>query len=140
MNTTIAPESPILFEHFVPGALMGEFTDVYDARQAERWQAIFGDEASAGANNAAEGASMAVVAMMRAYLNVVTPRPPGNVHAKQKLLMHAVPRPGEQLRVAVRCISKEWRRERRYVELQATGIGEGGRPLFDGRLNLIWAA
>jgi hypothetical protein len=78
--------------------------------------------------------------MMRAYLDVVVPRPPGNVHAKQKLRMRGVPLQGESMRVTVVCAGKEMRRERRYVELQVSGAGEGGRKLFDGLITLIWAA
>ena len=132
--------APILFEDFQPGALMGERMEVYDDQQARRWQAIFGDQPAQGANGAPEGASMAVVNMMRAYLHVVTPRPPGNVHARQQLRMHGIPAQGESMRVAVTCAGKEIRRERRYVELDVTGTGDGGRKLFDGRISLIWAA
>lgn len=135
MNT-----APILFEDFEPGALMGERVEVYDARQARRWQAIFGDGPEDGAGGAAEGVSMAVVNMMRAYLNVVTPRPPGNVHARQQLRVHKVPRCGEAIRVTVYCASKEMRRERRYVDLRVQGVGDGGRVLFNGLIGLIWAA
>lgn len=135
MNAT-----PILFENFQPGAVMGERVEVYDAVQAQRWQAIFGDTAEDGAHGAAEAASMAVVNMMRAYLNVVTPRPPGNVHAKQQLRMHSLPHIGEAMRVSVVCASKEMRRERRYVELQVQGRGDDERALFDGLITLIWAA
>ena len=132
--------APILFEDFQPGALMGECVEVYDAAQARRWQAIFGSQPEDGAGAAVEGVCMAVVNMMRAYLSVVVPRPPGNVHAKQKLQMHGVPVPGESMRVTVVCAGKEMRRERRYVELQVSGAGNGGRKLFDGLVTLIWAA
>ena len=132
--------SPILFDDFVPGALMGERVETYDAGQARRWQAIFGDGPQDGANGAAEGASMAVVNMMRAYLNVVAPRPPGNVHARQQLRLHSVPCCGEAIRVSVHCVRKEMRRERRYVDLQVQGVGRAGRVLFDGVIGLIWAA
>jgi hypothetical protein len=132
--------APILFEDFQPGALMGECVQVYDAGQARRWQAIFGSQPEDGADGPVEGACMAVVNMMRAYLDVVAPRPPGNVHAKQKLRMHGVPVQGESMRVTVVCAGKEMRRERRYVELQVSGAGEGGRKLFDGLITLIWAA
>jgi acyl dehydratase len=132
-------QAPILFEDFQPGALMGECVEVYDAEQAQRWQAIFSGSAQPS-SSAAEGSSMAVVGMMRAYLKVVTPRPPGNVHARQKLRMYGVPQLGESIRVSVRCSHKEMRRERRYVDLQVQGVGEGDRPLFEGLISLIWAA
>jgi len=132
--------APVLFEDFQPGALMGECVQVYDADQARRWQAIFGSRPEDGADGPVEGVCMAVVNMMRAYLDVVVPRPPGNVHAKQKLRMRGVPLQGESMRVTVVCAGKEMRRERRYVELQVSGAGEGGRKLFDGLITLIWAA
>jgi len=131
---------PILFEHFVPGELLGVHSETYTPGQARRWQSIFGATAADGADGPAEQSSMAVVMMMRAYLNVVAPRPPGNIHARQQLDMHGVPRRGEAVRLAVRCLDKAMRRERRYVELQVSGNGEDGRPLFSGHLTLIWAA
>ncbi len=132
--------APILFEDFQPGALMGERVEVYDTAQAQRWQAIFGGQPEDGANGAAEGASMAVVNMMRAYLHAVAPRPPGNVHARQQLRMHGLPQCGESIRVTVHCTHKEMRRERRYVDLRVHGTGRDGRALFDGVISLIWAA
>jgi len=131
---------PVLYEDFMPGALMGEQVEVYDAEQAKRWQSIFGVEPDDGANGAAEGASMAVINMMRGYLNVVTPRPPGNVHARQRFQMHDIPKPGESIRIVVRCTDKALRRERKYVELTVQGSGAHSRPLFDAVLTLIWAA
>lgn len=132
--------APIVFDDFVPGAVMGECVEVYDAQQAQRWQAIFGDQLEEGANGSAEAASMAVINMMRAYLQVVTPRPPGNVHAKQQLRMQALPEHGESVRVVVQCAHKEIRRERRYVDLHVQGTGRAQRPLFHGVIHLIWAA
>lgn len=131
---------PILFEDFQPGALLGERVEVYDVQQARRWQAIFGKQPEDGAGGAAESVSMAVVNMMRAYLHVVTPRPPGNVHARQQLSMRNLPQCGEAIRVTVHCAHKEMRRERRYVDLKVHGTGQGGRTLFDGVISLIWAA
>lgn len=130
----------ILFDDFTPGMPMGEHVQVYDIEQARRWQAIFGHQPEDGADGPVEGACMAVVFMMRAYLGVVTPRPPGNVHAKQQVRMHGIPEQGECMRVSVVCAGKEMRRERRYVELQVSGRGEGERKLFDGLITLIWAA
>jgi hypothetical protein len=134
MNTVIT------FEDFNPGAVMGESVEVFDEMLAQRWQKIFGDHSADGANVAAEGASLAVVMMMRAYLNVVAPRPPGNVHARQRFSLESTPRQGEAIRTVIACIEKEFKRERRYVELQAWGTGEGGRSIFSGRMTLIWAA
>lgn len=128
---------PILWNDFRPGASLGEITQPFDDSLASAWRGIFG---SADAGTPAEGAGIAVAMMMRGYLGVVTPRPPGNVHARQRFTLEAIPRQGESIRTVVTCLSKEIRRERRYVELGVSGTGDGGRSIYTGTLTLIWAA
>ena len=128
---------PILWNDFRPGASLGEITQPFDDSLSSAWRGIFG---SADAGTPAEGAGIAVAMMMRGYLNVVTPRPPGNVHARQRFTLEAAPRPGEAIRTVVTCLSKELKRERRYVDLDVRGTGEGGRSIYTGILTLIWAA
>ena len=128
----------ITFDDFRPGAVMGEAVQTYDAALSDRWRRIFGGAAS-DANRAAEAASLAVVMMMRAYLAVVTPRPPGNVHARQRLSFASLPQPGEAVRNVISCTAKEIRRERRYVDLTVNGSGADGRPIYSATLSLIWA-
>jgi len=128
---------PITFDDFQPGAVIGEAEQTYDAALSERWQRIFGNDPADGP---AENASLATVMMMRAYLAVVTPRPPGNVHARQRLSLKSLPRPGETIRNVVSCLTKEMRRGRRYVDLAVTGQGSDGHVIYDATLTLIWAA
>ena len=129
--------NPILWEDFRPGTELGEFTIPFDAAMASAWQAIFGKDS---AGSPAEGASIALAAMMRAYATVVAPRPPGNVHARQRFTLEAVPAPGEAIRTVLSCAGKELKRERRYVDFQVRATGEGGRALYGGILTIIWAA
>lgn len=133
-------KKPITFDDFVPGREIGSTDVTYSDDLSARWQRIFGSAPEGGAGGAAEGAGLAVVMMMRAFLTIVSPRPPGNVHARQQLSLQQLPHAGEVVRSVVTCVNKEMRRERRYVELQAVGVGEGGRPIYSGRLTLIWAA
>ena len=128
---------PILWDDFQPGAELGEFTITFDNAMAQASQAIFG-KASAG--GAAEGASIALAAMMRAYATVIAPRPPGNVHARQRFTLEAVPTPGETIRTVVSCAAKELKRDRRYVDFHVSATGTGTRPLYSGVLTIIWAA
>jgi hypothetical protein len=128
---------PILWNDFQPGAGLGEITQVFEPALSRAWQGIFGAE---GAGTAAEGASIAVALMMRGYLAVVTPRPPGNVHARQRFTLEAAPVQGEAIRTVVSCLGKELKRERRYLDLGVRGTGTGGRPIYSGVLTLIWAA
>ncbi|MBS77763.1 hypothetical protein [Variovorax sp.] len=130
--------APILFDDFVPGARMGETHMVYRAEFASQWERIFGAP-SGDADRAAEGASIATVMMMRAYMAVVSPRPPGNMHARQQIVLDGVPRLNEEVRTEVSCAAKEIRRDRRYVELLVDATGDGGRAIYRGRMTLIWA-
>lgn len=130
--------APILFDDFMPGTRMGETQLVYQSGLADQWEQIFGAP-SGDADRIAEGASIATVMMMRAYMAVVTPRPPGNVHARQQIVLDGVPRLNETVRTQVSCAAKEIRRDRRYVELQVNATGDGGRAIYRGRMTLIWA-
>jgi hypothetical protein len=127
----------ILWDDFYPGQALGQTEETFDAGLSRAWQGIFGSE---GAGTSAEGAAVAVAMMMRGYLGVVAPRPPGNVHARQRFTLHARPAQGEVIRTRVRCLGKEMKRERRYVDLEVHGTGEGARRIYDGVLTLIWAA
>ncbi|MGE4369391.1 MAG: hypothetical protein AB7E12_06900 [Burkholderiaceae bacterium] len=128
--------NPILFDDFIVGASLGSHQLEYDAALTGHWQRIFGTDPLPQA----QAASMAVVLMMRAFLAVVSPRPPGNIHAKQWLQLGSMPVPGDRVTTTLRCRSKEIRRERRYVELEARAENQRGEFLFLGVLTLVWAA
>lgn len=127
---------PIRFDDFIPGAIMGEATEVFTAALAGSWNQIFGP----GQQGGAQAASLAVVLMMRSYLRVVAPRPPGNVHTRQRFTLQRAPRLDESVTTQITCIGKELRRDRRYVELVAKGRDTFGRPVYEGTMTLIWAA
>lgn len=129
--------APILWDDFRVGASLGEITQIYDGSLSMGWQRIFGE---ADSGDPAQGAGIAVAMMMRAYLRVVTPRPPGNVHARQRFTLFSLPQLGETVRSVVRCVSKEMRRERRYVELDVRGTGNDGRDVYAGTVTIVWAA
>jgi hypothetical protein len=131
----------ITFEDFKPGTVIGSATVQFEEGLAERWRAIFLPGSSApGAGGGALGAGIAVAMMMRGYLDVVRPRPPGNVHARQQFNIARLPKRGESVTTVVSCASKELRRDRRYVELDVRGFDDAQRPVYDGRMTLIWAA
>lgn len=133
----MSARDPLRYDDFEPGRVLGETSEPLDDAMARRWRQLF--DADGAAPSAAEGASLALILMMRAYCRVVSPRPPGNVHARQGFALAALPRAGETVRTVVRCTGKEIKRERRYVELETTGTGDAGRALFNGRMTLVWA-
>lgn len=130
--------APLLgFERFVPGAPLGAHTEAVDERMLEHWQRLYPWDAPTGDTLPA---GLATVLLMRAYMQALSPRPPGNVHARQQLELAAAPRRGEAVTTGFVCAGKALRGERRYVEVDARATGDGGRLLFTGRMTLIWAA
>jgi hypothetical protein len=129
--------APILWDDFRAGEPLGDSTQVFEPALAAAWQRIFGKEA---AGTPAEAAGVAVALMMRGYLAAVAPRPPGNVHARQRFTLEALPVAGEAIRTVVSCAGKEIRRERRYVDLDVRGTSLDGRAIYAGVLTIIWAA
>lgn len=129
--------APLLFDAFRAGADMGAATEPVDAGLLARWRELYPwDEP--GPQEAPAG--VATVLILRAYMKVIAPRPPGNIHARQRVVLHALPRIGEAVTTAFACTGKELRRERRYLELAARSTGADGRALFDGVMTVIWAA
>jgi len=128
----------IRFSDFEPGTYIGQSTQIYTSGLAESWQRIFGKTFSESSARA-EAASLATVMMMRSFLEVVAPRPPGNIHARQEFFLSSLPRSGEAITTEILCENKVMKRERRYVDLLAKGQGDDGREVYAGRITLIWA-
>ena len=126
----------LTFDDFEPGAPMGSVTDVIDAALLEKWHALYASDADL-TNGVPTG--LATVLMMRAYMRILVPRPPGNIHAGQKLMLHAAIERGETVRTALQCAGKKMHRERRFVEFMVKATGHAERLLFTGTINLIWA-
>jgi len=127
----------LTFDSFQPGASMGRATEVIDAEVLDAWRQLYPWDAAAAD---ALPSGIATVLLMRAYMRILTPRPPGNIHARQRLELLAPIASGEEVTTEIECVGKELKRERRYVELACRASGKAGRPLFDGRMTIIWAA
>lgn len=129
----------LLFADFVAGREIGARIETLSDALLRQLRDVYGSS-DTGAMRQSEAATLAMVMMMRAYLAIVSPRPPGNIHARQRFKLESLPAMGEALSVTVSCLSKEIRRERRYVDFEAVGTGADGRRVFSGILTLVWAA
>jgi hypothetical protein len=126
----------LLFDGFRPGAVMGRTTERVDDKLLALWRELYPwDEAPPGGLPA----GVATVLVMRAYMKVLAPRPPGNIHARQRLELAVLPQVGEEVTTELRCTGKELRKERRYVDVETCSTGADGRALFNGAMTLIWA-
>ena len=139
---SIPPPPPVwLFDAFEPGRVIGHHEDRIDTAAAAAWQAIYG-----GALPGAEGrplpSGLATVLVMRAYLAVVSPRPPGNIHRLLTVRRLAPLRLDEALRTTVRCVGRSRQGDRRVLRFQADcqSLEPGAPMLVSGELELLWAA
>ncbi|MBR0681545.1 hypothetical protein GXW74_13700 [Roseomonas eburnea] len=125
----------ITYESFTPGQVMGRSEAVLDAAKLQAWQALFPEDDLGGAMPHGMVAAIA----MRAYAEVLQPRPPGNVHAAQHFDLLRLPHVGEHLTTTITCLEKEVRKGRFRVTLGMDTAGTEG-PAFRGRMTVLWAA
>lgn len=130
-------KSAFTYDSFVPGVLIGHTTDIIEQKLIDDWIRLYPWETIVPGE---VPSAISTVIMMKAYLRIVSPRPPGNIHAKQYAELTSSPSIGETVLTGLKCLSKEVRRERRFVNLEARSTGDGGRALFVGCMSLIWAA
>jgi hypothetical protein len=125
----------ITYDSFTPGEVMGASEAVLDAAMLQAWHALFPEDDLGGVMPQ----GMVAAISMRAYAEVVQPRPPGNVHAAQRFDLLRQPRQGERLTTTISCLEKEMRKGRPWVTLGMETDGPAG-PAFRGRMTVIWAA
>jgi len=123
-----------VFDSFEAGQPLGHLSITLDRARLDNWQAIYGpphrpDRAPSG---------LLVTAMMEAYLGAIQPRPPGNVHASQKLKFGKPVGVGARLDAEVRCLWKERRKERGWVGFGVT-LRCDGQEALNGEISSIWA-
>ena len=132
------PQIDVLtFDRFVVGKSYGSMTEAPDAALVGRWRQLYPQD---DFPSDCAPPAMATVLMMRAYMHLLTPRPPGNVHARQQMTLGVPIRLGDSVSTEVVCMGKELRRERRYVTVRAHGTNPQGATCYEGVLTLIWAA
>ncbi len=125
------------YDTFVPGTDLGSFTETIDAAALQRWATLYPWDVPPDGQ---APIGMLTVLMMRAYMNVLTRRPPGGIHASQLQQVLRAPRANETVTTAIHCAGKEIRRERRYIDLQFKMTDASGQLLAQGRMDSIWAA
>jgi acyl dehydratase len=127
----------IRYDDLAAGSVIGSSVFSFTPAILAEWSALFppGDAAAARLPP-----SMTSLVTMRAFMQVLPHRPPGNIHTAQKLRIERLPELGETLTTTVRCLAKEIRAERRWVTFQTDTVDAAAKPLFAGRLRLIWAA
>lgn len=125
----------VTFETFQPGSVMGNIRDCVDDEMLRLCGDIYGPDASSDAPRP----ELATICSMRAYLKGVAPRPPGNIHTQERIVIEDLPKRGEEIETSISCVAKEMRGERRRVVLATQTTGEKGRALFSTEMTMLWA-
>lgn len=124
------------FDDLEPGAELGHSSLTVDDAYVDRWLSLYAGEPD---TRPLLPAGMANLIVMRGYGDAVTPRPPGGVHASQRLTIRRTPLVGERLTTSVRCQGKEFKKDRRWVRLAVTTANEIGEICYEGLITSIWA-
>ena len=123
----------MLFEDFAADTVLGCHVETIDAALIGQWNAVFpsqrGDPSPGG---------FAMAFAMRAYLTILPERPPGNIHARQRLTLYQAVARGDTIEATLRCMGRERRGDRRKVTL-AVAARTGARPWFEAEMNILWA-
>ncbi len=122
------------FEDFTAGSALGRHEETVDADLLAQWRSAFPD-----APDTPSPGGFAMAFAMRAYLTILPERPPGNIHARQRLVLHRAITEGDQVAATLSCVAKELRGERRRLTLAVAAAARDG-PLFDAEMTILWAA
>jgi hypothetical protein len=123
------------FDDFRPGDSLGGISVVIDAERLGKWQKIYGDLPADGV----VPRGLLVACMMEAYLALVAPRPPGNIHASQKLSFStAHAQLGDTLSMTANCLEKTLRKGRGWVTFEVV-IAVESVELLRGEIRTVWA-
>jgi acyl dehydratase len=123
----------MLFEDFAADTVLGRHVETIDDAVFEQWHAVF----PARTGNPSPG-GFAMAFAMRAYLTILPERPPGNIHARQRLTLHRPVARGESVEASLRCVERESRGDRRKVVL-AVDARADAQPWFAAEMTILWA-
>ncbi len=77
--------------------------------------------------------------LMRGYCGIVTPRPPGNIHAGQSVRFLGNARFGDVLEMRIACVDKTEKNDRLWLCFEA-GVHRRAAKVLEARMTFIWAA
>ncbi len=124
------------FERYRVGETFGPYEVALGPELLAQWDGVF--PGARGPGDAIPAGLLSVITM-RAYGDLISPRPPGNIHAGLGFDIVRLPARGQTVAMRFTCLDKTIRRERKFVELGFEGRDAGGAALFRGRFTSIVA-
>ncbi len=127
---------PLLFDDFVENEVIGDQSFTISEAAFTQWTGLYpGDTAC----RPYMPPGMMAMVVMRGYMHAIPDRPPGNIHAEQRIELVRLPKIGDTVTTTYRCDRKEERVGRKWVYLTSDTADAEGNTLFSGRMTSIWA-
>lgn len=126
---------PILtFDELREGSVFASGELVIDEESVNEWNKLF----SCDPNGRRVPMGAVPLVLIRAYSDLVCPRPPGNVHVGQSCTLHELPEIGQSIRTSASCLSKERRGERLIVRFDVSLHNARAEPMITGISTMFW--
>jgi len=117
-----------VYESYEAGKIYGTDQFRITRELISGWLDIYGVDSGADAMPP----GLVVLIQQQAYKRIVAPRPPGHVQGRQRFQLYSLPPAGSVIHTDVSCISKEIRKERRWVEMGFHGRTQEGAAVYSG--------
>lgn len=117
-----------VYESYEAGMLYGQDEFRITRDLIRRWVDIFGDSSSPELMPS----GLVVLMQQQAYKKVIAPRPPGHVQGRQQFEVHSLAPLDSVVYTDVSCVSKEIRKQRRWVHMGFRGRLAGGVEVYSG--------
>ena len=128
-------EGLVTYERLTPGESIGSLSLDITTRDIDDYRAIAG----AADLELPLSPGLAIALMMRAYMRLMPTRPPGTIHASQKIRLGVPLAAGDRVTVALRCLEKERRKERGWVRFETEIRNQTGALVLAGEQWMVWA-
>ncbi|MGH6883699.1 MaoC family dehydratase [Hypericibacter sp.] len=127
-------EGLVTYERLMPGAKIGSLSLDIAAADIDDYRRI-----TAGTDlELPLSPGLAVALMMRAYMRLMPERPPGSIHASQKLRLGVPLAAGDRVTVALRCAEKERRKERGWVRFETEIRNQASALVLASEHWVVW--
>lgn len=130
--------SPYVFNALQPDQIIGTRTLTLTADLLAQWGSIYPSRVRESSDIRLP-LGMASMLSARLFLEIVTPRPPGNIHVGQKLIVGKLPSIGDRITATVVCVAKEKRRGRDVAQMLTRVSGSQDQHLFETFSTIFWA-
>jgi hypothetical protein len=128
-------EGLVTYERLVPGETIGSLTldvtpeDIADYREVVGMPDL----------ELPLSPGLAFALMMRAYMRLMPRRPPGTIHASQKVSLGVPLAAGDRVTMVLRCVEKERRKARGWVRFETELRNQAGALVLAGEQWTVWA-